>query len=113
GVRAAGDHRSGDPGCGTDRRPLERTEPMTDTERPTGQLLFRSATQIGVNYPDRIIELVVMPYETETLVERDGRMVREIISRGAFDGIERRANRIRVNRDHDVTRTIGRAVALR
>src|SRR4029077_5183218 len=28
------------------------------------------------------------------------------------DGIERRANRIRVNRDHDVTRTIGRALKL-
>ena len=30
---------------------------------------------------------------------------------GAYDGIERRANRIRVNRDHDVTRTVGRAVS--
>ena len=29
-------------------------------------------------------------------------MVDEIISRGAFDGIERRANRVRVNRDHDL-----------
>jgi HK97 family phage prohead protease len=39
-------------------------------------------------------------------------MVREIISRGAFDGIERRSNRIRVNRDHVAERTVGRAVAL-
>src|SRR4029077_19129165 len=70
------------------------------------------AKQIGVSFPDRTIELVVVPYEEETLVERDGVMVREIISRGAFDGIERRPNRIRVNRDHDVTRTVGRAVAL-
>ena len=51
-----------------------------------------------------------MPYETETVVEHRGRMVREIVSRGAFDGIERRANRVRVNRDHDVTRTVGRAL---
>ena len=87
---------------------------MTATvdQRPTGQLLFRTATQIGVSFPDRTIELVVMPYEEETLVERNGTMVREIVSRGAFDGIERRANRIRVNRDHDVTRTVGRAIAL-
>ena len=35
-----------------------------------------------------------MPYEQETLVERDGRMVFEVCSAGAFDGIERRANRI-------------------
>jgi HK97 family phage prohead protease len=82
------------------------------SEQPVGELEFRAATQIGVDFPKRIIELVVMPYETEALVEHQGRMVREVISRGAFDGIERRANRIRVNRDHDVTRTVGRAVAL-
>jgi HK97 family phage prohead protease len=85
---------------------------MTDNNgRPPGQLLYRTATQIGVSFPDRIIELIVMPYEQETLVEHKGRMVREVISRGAFDGIERRANRIRVNRDHDLKRTVGRAVA--
>jgi len=82
------------------------------SEQPAGQLEYRVATQIGVNYPNRIIELVVMPYETETMVAHQGRMVREIVARGAFDGIERRANRIRVNRDHDATRTIGRALKL-
>jgi HK97 family phage prohead protease len=82
------------------------------SEKPPGELRFRQATQLGVSFPDRTIELVVMPYETETIVEHQGRMVWEIISRGAFDGIERRSNRIRVNRDHDLTRTVGRAVAL-
>jgi len=77
---------------------------------PSGQLEYRAARQLGVSFPDRTIELVVMPYETETVVPWQGRMVREIVSAGAFDGIERRANRIRVNRDHDVTRTIGRAI---
>jgi HK97 family phage prohead protease len=78
--------------------------------QPVGDLEYRAATQIGVNFPKRTIELIVMPYETETVVEHKGRMVREIVSRGAFDGIERRANRVRVNRDHDVTRTVGRAL---
>jgi HK97 family phage prohead protease len=82
------------------------------TETPTGALEYRAAKQIGVSFPDRIIELIVMPYEEETVVEHQGRMVREVFSRGAFSGIERRANRIRVNRDHDVTRTVGRAVRL-
>ena len=54
-------------------------------------------------WPERTIELIVMPYEEETLVAHEGRMVREVVSRGAFDGIERRANRIKVNRDHDVS----------
>ena len=81
------------------------------SDRPAGQLLYRQATQLGVSFPDRTIELIAMPYETETIVEHGGRMVWEIISKGAFDGIERRANRIRVNRDHNLERTVGRAVA--
>jgi HK97 family phage prohead protease len=79
---------------------------------PAGPLEYRAAKQIGMSFPARTIELIVMPYETETMVEHKGDMVREIVSAGAFDGIERRANRIRVNRDHDVTRTVGRAVRL-
>jgi HK97 family phage prohead protease len=75
-------------------------------------LWLRSATLVGVSYPERTVELVVMPYETGTLVAYDGRMCTETICRGAFDGIERRANRIRVNRDHNLERTVGRAVAL-
>ena len=74
------------------------------------ELEIRSSQMTGVRFADRIIELVVMPYETEALVPHEGRMIREIVSRGAFAGIERRANRIRVNRDHNIERTIGRAV---
>jgi len=85
---------------------------LAEQARPAGTLEYREATQLGVSFPDRTIELIVMPYEQETLVAHDGRMVKEIVSPGAFDGIERRANRIRVNRDHDVTRTVGRAVRL-
>lgn len=79
--------------------------------RPAGELLYRTATLTNVSFPQREIEMIVMPYETETIVERDGRMVHEIINRGAFDGIERRANRIRVNRDHQRERTVGRAIS--
>jgi HK97 family phage prohead protease len=82
------------------------------SEQPKGDLEYRAATVVGTSFPDRLIELIVMPYETETVAEYHGRMVREIVHAGAFDGIERRANRIRVNRDHDVTRTVGRAVRL-
>jgi HK97 family phage prohead protease len=82
------------------------------SEQPQGELRFRAARQIGVSFPKRTIELVVMPYETEALVPWEGRMVTEIISRGAFDGVERRPNRIRVNRDHQAERTVGRALAL-
>ena len=76
------------------------------------ELRFRDAQLAGVSFPDRTIELIVTPYETETVVPHQGRMVTEIFSRGAYDGIERRANRIRANRDHDTRRTVGRAVAM-
>jgi len=82
---------------------------MTDLE--TGELWHRAAQLVGVSFPDRTIEMIVMPYETEAIVPYQGRMVRETIERGAFDGIERRANRVRVNRDHKAERTVGRAVA--
>jgi phage head maturation protease len=76
------------------------------------ELRFRQAETIGVSFPERTIELIVTPYETEALVPIGGRMVTEIFSRGAYDGIERRANRIRANRDHMRERTVGRAIAL-
>lgn len=82
------------------------------SERPAGPLRYRAATVSGVDFPQRVIEMIVMPYEEEALVEHKGRMITEIITRGAFAGIERRANRIRVNRDHDLKRTVGRALKL-
>lgn len=78
----------------------------------SGEIQYRSSQIASVSFPERSIDLIVMPYETEVTVVHQRRIVQEIVSRGAFDGIERRANRIRVNRDHDVKRTIGRAVAL-
>jgi HK97 family phage prohead protease len=88
-------------------------QPQDDAvERPAGQLWVRAAEVVATNFPGRTIELIVMPYEREAIVPWQERMVTEIISRGAFDGIERRANRIRVNRDHSLERTVGRATAL-
>ena len=85
---------------------------MNENERPQGELRWRDSKQLGFSFPERTIELVVMPYEEEALVPYGPRLVTEVISRGAFDGIERRSNRIRVNRDHQAERTVGRAVAL-
>jgi len=82
-------------------------------DQPAGQLRFRSARLEGVSFPKRIIELMVTPYEEATLVPWEGRVVTEIFSRGAYDGIERRANRIRANRDHQLERTVGRAISFR
>jgi HK97 family phage prohead protease len=85
---------------------------MSDDDRPVGEIRIRQATQLAVDYPQRTIDLVVMPYDTDALVEYQGRMVFESVAPGAFEGVERRANRIRVNRDHALQRTVGRAVTL-
>src|SRR5262245_11945641 len=84
---------------------------MTITEVPVGELEIPAASIAAIRFPKRSSELVVTPYVEQTLVPWKGRMVRESFAPGSFDGIERRANRVRVNRDHDVTRTVGRAVA--
>jgi HK97 family phage prohead protease len=91
---------------------VETAEPVAEAvARPEGEWWQRTAVVAGVNAAKRTIDLVVIPYETPTLVAYQQRMVFETIARGAFDGIERRANRVRVNRDHMLARTVGRAVA--
>lgn len=89
----------------------DETDVPSEAERPPGEWWQRNAQVVGVSFPERTIELVVIPYEQPTVVGWEGRTVQEIISRGSFDGIERRANRVRVNRDHKLERTVGRALA--
>ena len=90
---------------------------MTDTatevdERPIGGVEFRTVSEMGVRWPERVIEMVVMPYDTDGGALVHGRPVVESCAPGAFDGCERRANRVKVNRDHDPLRTVGRASSL-
>lgn len=83
---------------------------MTD-ESVNPPIEFRSAEIAGVNFAQRIIELVAVPYEQEAIVEWRNDLWHETFERGSFDGIEKRPNRVRANRDHDKTRTVGKAVA--
>lgn len=83
---------------------------MTDIET-RAPLEYREASLIGVNFAQRTVEVVAVPYDEEALIEYRGETWRESFLRGAFDGIETRPNRVRANRDHDKTRTIGKAIA--
>jgi HK97 family phage prohead protease len=71
---------------------------------------FRAANVAGVNFAQRIVDLVVVPYDEEAQVEWRGEMWRESFERGSFDGIEKRPGRVKANRDHDNTRLVGKAV---
>jgi len=65
-----------------------------------------------VNFPKRIVTVIAMPYESPTEIISGGRAFTEVVSRGAFDGVEKRASKIRANRDHSWDRVVGKIVGL-
>lgn len=69
-----------------------------------------AGTVSGVNFAQRIIEVVAVPYEQVAVVPYRNELWHESFDRGSFDGIEKRPNRVRANRDHDKIRTVGKAV---
>jgi HK97 family phage prohead protease len=83
---------------------------VTDDEAPKPPIEFRDSNVTGVNFAQRIIELVVTPYEETAVVEYRGELWNETFSRGAYDGIEKRPGRVRGNRDHDDKRLVGKAL---
>jgi HK97 family phage prohead protease len=80
------------------------------------QLVLRAPIEIrraqidDVNFSERIITVIAAPYEQETEVIYRGEPWTEVFTRGAFDSVIDRPNRVRVNRDHDSTRTVGKVV---
>lgn len=73
----------------------------------------RSAAVVDVQPLERIIDLVVVPYDQVALVEYKGRLIEEVFSPGAFGlGIEQRARTFLVNMEHDDQRIVGRCQAL-
>lgn len=81
---------------------------MTDAQH--APIEFRSSTIAEVKFADRLIEVIAVPYEEEAVVEYRGELWRESFLRGSFDGIETRAGRVRVNREHDESKTFGKVV---
>jgi phage head maturation protease len=64
---------------------------------------------LGVNFKDRIISVVVVPYEEPALVPYHGEVWEEVFSRAAFTKRDPQRT-IRVNREHDRGRTVGKVV---
>jgi hypothetical protein len=77
---------------------------------PPAPVEFRQSTVTGVNFGQRIIEVIAAPYDETAVVEYRGELWNESFDRHAFDGIEKQPNRVRANRDHDRQRTIGKVV---
>lgn len=89
---------------------------MTDTDiadapqRPKAPVELRSAKVGDVNQSQRVVTVVVAPYEEPTSVMWRGEVWQESFERSAWDGIEKRPNRVRANRAHDRRMTCGRAI---
>lgn len=79
-------------------------------ERPRAPVELRTATVAEVNFAQRVITAIVAPYEQPTQVMWRGEVWTEQFERSAWDGIEKRPNRIKVNRDHNKSRTVGKAL---
>ena len=77
------------------------------------EILVRNDSVIAdVNQRQRLIDLIVVPWNQEAEVPWHGEIWRESFNRGAFDGIQEHAGRIRVNREHLKGDTVGRAVSM-
>jgi HK97 family phage prohead protease len=72
----------------------------------------RTAAVTDVRYPERIIELIAVPYNEWAVVDYKGRLIEETFNPGAFGNIQNRANRFLFNLEHDTNRVVGRVQAL-
>lgn len=96
----------------TDERIKWSEAQILEVPPPGAEIEVRSSQLANVDYPKRTIELIVMPYETETTVIHHGRPVTEVVTRGAYDGVQKRTSMIKVNRGHQTDRVVGRTLAL-
>lgn len=71
---------------------------------------IRSSSISAIDKRQRIVDLIAVPWEQEAEVFTHGEMWREVFTRGAFDGIEDHAGRVRVNREHTFGDTVGKVV---
>lgn len=87
---------------------------MSESQVPRREPVeLRSAQVASVDFVERTIELIVVPYDEETVVPWKDSIIRESVAPGAFAGIETRDDHVTANRDHDYSRTIGKAVDYR
>ncbi len=78
-----------------------------------GPVELRSAAIANVSYPERMIDLVAVPYDEWAVVEYEGRLIEEMVDPAAFGMVQNRARRFLVNMEHDPARIVGNVRELR
>jgi phage head maturation protease len=86
------------------------TEAEVNQEKPRAPVELRSAKIDDLNYGQRIATVIVTPYDQQAEVMWRGEVWSESFDRAAWNGIEKRPNRVRANRAHDKRMTCGKAV---
>lgn len=69
---------------------------------------YRSAQTLDVHFPERVIELIAVPYDEDADVVVRGRPCKESVAPGAFAGV---SGAVSVNRAHNVERPLGKVIA--
>jgi HK97 family phage prohead protease len=70
------------------------------------------STLKDVDHKQRLITVIAVPWEHETEIRWRGEKWSEVFTRGAFNGLEDHAGRIRVNREHTRGDTVGKVVQI-
>lgn len=87
---------------------------MTEAVNLRGeQVEIRNASLGGIDFAERVIEVIAVPYDQEAVVDYRGETVRESFAPNAFDGIDTRNDHVTANREHDYSRTFGKVVEWR
>ena len=73
------------------------------------EIEYRRAGALEVRHPERMIDLIAVPYDEETRVPHRGRWIVETVAPGSFSGV---SGDVRVNRAHDPERPLGKVVRL-
>lgn len=81
---------------------------MTQIAKPP--IEFRRASVQSMNFEERVATIRLVPYGEEAVIEYRGELWEESFLPGAFKGIETRQDTIRANRDHDKSKTMGKAI---
>lgn len=84
-------------------------------EPNAGEILERRDAAVltdDVDFKQRIIDIIAVPYDQEAEVRWHGEVWREVFARTSFSGIEDHAGRIPVRREHTLGETVGRVIKL-
>lgn len=83
---------------------------MSEILRSDGVLTRSDGILDDVDFKQRVIDIVAVPWEQEGKVFWRGEFWSEVFERGAFDGVVGAAGKIRVNREHRKGDTVGKAI---